>query len=279
MSRGTSSREPYVLTATTKGVTTLTMNRPRRFNGWTMEMMNALKEELRRAASDATTKVVILTGKGRYYCAGVNLGGTLQPAHPKKLHAMIINHNRELFETFLDFPKPLLIAVNGPVIGAATTSATLADGIIAAQSATFSTPFAALSISPEGCSSVHFARLMGAANAERMLGAEGWKPTAKQAKEVGLIQWVAPDGELLSEAQKIAETWAESGIAKRFSGPGELEEMKAVNAAESVRIADSFLSAPFMKAQFKFLWGKKKRGPAGVFFALWVARPFWSRLL
>ena len=182
------------------GVTTLTMNTPARLNGWTMEMMNALKEAFREAAQDDETSVVILTGADPYYCAGVNLSATLRLGHPRKLHAMIVEQNQALFDMFLDFPKPLLIAVNGPAIGASVTSATLCDGIIASEKATFSTPFAALGVTPEGCSSVHFAQLMGSANAERMLGKKGWKPTAGEALEAGLIQWVAPHDKLLEEA-------------------------------------------------------------------------------
>lgn len=271
--------DPHIITTHSNGVTTLRMNRPKRFNGWTMEMMAALRDGFAAATREDATKAVILTGTGRYYCAGVNLAGSFQLEHPKALHAGIVAHNRELFETFLDFGKPLLVAANGPVIGAAVTSATLCDGIIAAESATFSTPFGALHISPEGCSSVLFERLMGPANAERMLGAEGWKPTAAEALDAGLIQWVAGADELMAKAQAIAEEWIATGAVRKFRGPGELQELKSVNARESVGVADSFLSAPFLKAQGKFLWSKNKRGPAAMFFGLWASRRVWSRLL
>ena len=70
------------------------------------------------------------------------------------------------------------------------TSATVADTIIASERATFSTPFARLGVPPEGCSSVHFKRIMGKANADRMLGPEGWTPTAAEAKEAGFVSEV-----------------------------------------------------------------------------------------
>lgn len=260
-------------------VTTLTMNMPARLNGWTMEMMNALKSALREAARDSETAAVVLTGTDPYYSAGVNLGATLKLEHPRKLRALIIEHNQSLFDAFLDFPKPILVAVNGPVIGAAMTSATLCDGMIASEKATFSTPFAALGVPPEGCSSVHFPRLLGEAGAKRMLGKEGWKPTAAEALEAGLVQWVVPHEALLEEAQKIAEEWVEAGAERSFRAGSTLEELKAVNAKESVQVADAFLSAPFLNGQIKFLWGKKKRRPALMFLALRVTRPAWSLLL
>jgi enoyl-CoA hydratase/carnithine racemase len=255
------------------------MNTPERLNGWTMEMMDALKEGFRVAARDDETRVLVLTGADPYYCAGVNLAATLRLGHPRKLHTMIVEQNQALFDAFLDFPKPLLVAVNGPAIGASVTSATLCDGIIASERATFSTPFAALGVTPEGCSSVHFARIMGQANAERMLGEEGWKPTAEEALEAGLIQWVAPHDKLEEESRRIAQEWIASGATRSFRGGSERDELKTVNASEAVALADAFLSTPFLKAQFTFLWSKKKRGPAVMFLTMLITRPLWSRFL
>ena len=275
----TSTDKPLILTQTEAGVTTLTMNRPARLNGWTMEMMNALKEAFSLAAKDDETKVVILTGTDPYYCAGVNLAATLRLGHPRKLRSMIVEHNQELFDAFLDFPKPLLVAVNGPAIGASVTSATLCDGIIASEKATFSTPFSALGVTPEGCSSVQFSRLMGQANADRMLGKEGWKPDGEEALVAGLVQWVAPPDSLGEEAQRIAQEWVSAGATRSFRGGSRRDELKAVNASESQALADAFLGSPFIKAQFRFLWSKKKWGPAAMFLCMLISRPLWSRLL
>jgi len=255
------------------------MNNPRRLNGWTAEMMAAIKEGLKAAAGDDKTRVLILTGTDPYFCAGVNLSAMLRPGHPRKLHAMIVENNQALFDVFLDFPKPILVAINGPAIGASVTSATLCDGIIASEKATFSTPFAALGVTPEGCSSVHFARLMGQANATRMLGEEGWKPTATEALEAGLIQWVAPHDTLAQDANLVAREWISSGVTRSFRGGSGRDELKAINANESIKLADAFLSKPFIKAQFRFLWSKKKWGPAATFLAMLITRPLWSRLL
>ena len=268
-----------ILTQQREGVTTLTMNTPARLNGWTQQMMDALREGMSAAADDDETLVLVLTGADPYFCAGVNLSGTLSMGHPRKMHAKIVENNEGLFNQFLDFPKPMLIAVNGPAIGASVTSATLCDGIIASEKATFSTPFGALGITPEGCSSVHFARLMGEENAERMLGKEGWRPSAEEALEAGLIQWAVPHDQLADEAHRIAREWINEGAQRSFRGGSERDELKAVNARESVELADAFLSAPFIKAQYKFLSSKKKWGPAAMFLAMLISRPVWSRFL
>jgi len=268
-----------VITNKRDGVTTLTMNNPSRLNGWTLEMMDALKECFSLAANDDETQVLVLTGTDPYYCAGVNLGATIRFAHPHKLQLMIKEYNQALFEVFLDFPKPLLVAVNGPAIGASVTSATLCDGIIASEKATFSTPFAALGVTPEGCSSVHFSRLMGKKNADRMLGEEGWKPTAKEALEVGLIQWISPHDKLTQETHRIAQQWITSGAVRSFQAGSEREELKTINEKESAILAATFFGVPFIKAQITFLWGKKKFGLAAMFLTMLISRPLWSRLL
>lgn len=273
------SASDLLLVSTKHHVTTLTMNDPRRLNGWTDEMMLALKTAMNAAATDDDTQAVILTGAGRYYSAGVNLGGTLKLGHPRALRAQVIEHNQVLFDLFIDFKKPILVAVNGPAIGATVTSATVCDAVIAAESATFLTPFHRLGVPPEGCSSIHFARLMGEKNAQRMLGVEGWKPTAQEAVDVGLIDRVVPDAALLETAQQIAEGWVASHKPRTFRGGSTHAELKAVNARESVAVADAFLSPPFLSGQYRFLRSKKKHAPALMFLALRVTHPLWSRLL
>jgi len=255
------------------------MYRPEKLNGWTTQMMDAIKEAFIQAGKDESTKAVILTGEGDYYSAGVNLGGSLKLMHPRKLRDSIVDYNRQLFEAFLRFPKLILVAVNGPAIGASVTSATLCSGIIASEKATFSTPFSALGVTPEGCSSVHFSRLMGEDNAERMLGKEGWKPNAEQALTASLIQWCVPHEKLLSEANKIARNWIAEGKVRSFMAGSQLEELLAVNAQESLVLADAFLGAPFLRGQAKFFWRKKKIIPSLVFWMLCLLRPLWRRFL
>jgi len=275
----TSSAAEYVETSIKDGVATVMMNRPAKLNGWTMEMMDAFKEAFAKADEAKAVKAIILTGSGKYYSAGVNLGGTIQVMPPKELHKLIVEHNQELFEAFLDCKKPILVAINGPAIGASVTSATLCNGIISSETGTFSTPFAALGITPEGCSSIHFSRLMGEKNAQRMLGDEGWKPSAKEALKAGLVQWVVPADELIEEAQKIAQGWVKSGETRKFLAGSELEELQQANARESLELADAFLGADFLREQGRFLWSKKKHAPSLMFFSLWALRPIWGRFI
>lgn len=272
-------KSQLIVRSTKNGVRTLMMNMPKRLNGWTSEMMEALKTSFLDAAADPEVKVVILTGADPYYCAGVNLAGTIKLGHPRKLRELIIEHNQALFDAFLDLPKPILAAINGPAIGASVTSATLCDEIIASEKATFSTPFAKLGITKEGCSSLLFPRILGEKNAARMLEEEGWSPSGAEAKEIGLARWCVPHEELMDQAQRIAEAWIADGRERTFRGSSTKEELKAVNAVESAALADSFLDTPFLDGQLRFLWSRKKRIPAAMFFLLKHTRPLWARLL
>lgn len=268
-----------VVATTTDKVTTLRMNQPRRLNGWTLEMMDELFAALDRARNDEETAVVVLTGTDPYYSAGVNLSSTIQLTHPRELRDEIVRRNQALFDRFIEFDKPLVAAVNGPAIGATVTSATLFDAIVASDKATFSTPFARLGVTPEGCSTVHLPRLIGEANARRMLGPQGWVPTAAEALEVGMVDEVVPHDELLPRAQALGKAWAAAGRTRQFRAGSQRDELLAINAQESEALGDAFLAAPFLMGQARFLWSRKKYGPALTFLGLRLTRPAWSLLL
>mmetsp|Transcript_8534 Transcript_8534/g.20848 ORF Transcript_8534/g.20848 Transcript_8534/m.20848 type:complete len:309 (+) Transcript_8534:3-929(+) len=275
-----SSADGQLRVQVSAGIKTLIYNNPKKLNAWTSKLMMGIRAELDEAASNPSIGAVVLTGTDPYYCAGVDLGAMVsKPMWPSALHALLVSQNTALFETFLCFPKPLFAAVNGPAIGASVTSATLGEGIIASEKATFHTPFHALGIVPEGCSSVHFARLMGEENAERMLGAEGWKPTAAEALGAGLVQKVVPHEDLLSEAQKMAEEWVAAAKPKKLVADNLLEEYKAVNEAESRALADAFLSPSFFENQANMATKKGKTSKALFFSAVKALRPLWGMSL
>ena len=137
-STAVASRTPLVIRTTKNGVSTLLMNNPAKLNGWTKPMLESLRDGFTAASADPACKIVVLTGADPYYCAGVNLADTIRPMHPRVLRDFIVKMNEGLFNLFLDFPKPIIVAANGPAIGACVTSATLCDAIVASERATFS---------------------------------------------------------------------------------------------------------------------------------------------
>jgi len=259
------------------GVVILRMNNPKRLNAWDAKMLDEVEEAFGKHARDPNTKGLVLTGTDPYYCAGVQLSELIKPQVPSRLQTVIEKKNENLFDMFLSFPKPLVCAVNGPAIGASVTSATLADAIIASENATFHTPFATLGITPEGCSSVHFERILGKENADRMLGKEAWKPTAKEAAEVGLITKAVAHEALLDEAERTVRDLVAGGKPRPISEY--VEEYKQVNHAESIALARAFFGVPFLENQKKFLQSRGKDKQARFFSMVLLLRPLWSLFL
>ena len=87
--------------------------------------------------------------------------------------------------------------------------------------------------------------MLGQQGANRMLK-EGWKPTAAEAVEIGLVREVVDHESLLARAQALGEQWVAEGKKKEIPAGGTVEEYKAVNARESLELADAFLSYNFL---------------------------------
>lgn len=139
------------------------------------------------------------------------------------------------------------MAVNGACMLHGTTSASLADAIIASEKAWFSGHFHDEGVRPEGCSTTTLSRLMGEATATRILGREGWEPNAQEAKEAGLVSEVVRHEQLIQRALEMANQWSRSNKTKRVGlGHGSVNEYLNINKAESLGVADDFLSEKFL---------------------------------
>ncbi len=220
----------------------------------------------------------------------MDLAAVLRPMHPGKLVGAISRLNQQLFDQYITFPKPIFAAVNGPSIGAAVTSATLTDGILCNSRATFTTPFAALGLVPEGCSSLLFPRLFGPELSRKML-VDGHKLTAGEALRSGMVARVVesrtpepwlppgPDEALLEAAHEHAEAYVARHGRVRSRSPAQTQELLDVNKRESKALAEAFTSVAFLKAMEAQAQRKGRAAQAAAFAALRSARPLWARLL
>jgi enoyl-CoA hydratase/carnithine racemase len=274
------THEPELVVEVTNHVATVRFNRPKKYNAWREKDTDAMRDAFLAAAADEAIHAVILTGTGKYYCAGADFKDGIALMWPAALRAAKTKYNRELFEAFLNFPKPLVVAVNGPAIGAAVTSSALADFTLCGPAATFRTPFAELGLPAEGCSSVNFPRKLGARNSERML-ADGETMNAANALEIGLVDEVCESTELLQQrAQAVAEELARNGGGRSLFAqtPGLREQLLEVNAQESVDLGNAVLSKPFFQANQRIA---EKQGNKDALWAFWLlekASPIISRL-
>jgi enoyl-CoA hydratase/carnithine racemase len=256
-------------------------------------MLEEIRGTLALAAENLEIAAVILTGMGKYYCAGVDFAGQLALDFPSSLKKMAEESNYELFDLFISFPKPIFAAVNGPAIGASVTSAVLCDMVIANDAATFHTPFKALGITPEGCSSINFPRLMGTEGTKMMLD-EGKKIDADEALRLGLIGEVVQNGSadngngsqlsevissaLVQRSLEIAQKWVNEGRPRLCIDHGLVEQLREVNRFESKQLAESFFKPPFLQAQYEFAKKKNKTAPMWVFWFMNKLHPLLSKL-
>jgi enoyl-CoA hydratase len=190
----------------------LTLNRPERLNAISHDMLRALRAFFDDRHRDYACRVIILTGKGRGFCAGLDLKSYGEEAWqpgvgPVQDRYTFQSDIADLVVKMRHCPQPLIAAVNGPAAGGGLSLAIAADVRIGTPAARFACSFVNLGLS--GCdvgSSYHLPRIVGAAHAAEMIYS-GRLVDAVQAKEMGLITRIMEPPELLDAARGIAREW------------------------------------------------------------------------
>lgn len=198
-----------VLSTLSDGVLTLVLNRPDKLNAFTDEMHLALRAGIQRAHDEAEIRTVLLTGAGRGFSAGQDLGDRdpRRGGPPPDLGYTIGTFYNPTIRLIRALPKPVICAVNGVAAGAGANIALACDIVLAASSARFVQSFSKLGLAPDAGGSWHLARRLGEARAMALaLTAEPL--SAQQAAEWGLIWKVLPDAELMPEANALAVSLA-----------------------------------------------------------------------
>ncbi|MDQ4054645.1 MAG: enoyl-CoA hydratase-related protein [Actinomycetota bacterium] len=192
-------------------VRTITLDRPEALNAFNEALYDATTEALRAAAEDPGVAVVLLTGKGRGFSAGTDLlemhERATNPDFVAGKHGFI-----GLVDALVEFPKPLICAVNGLGLGIGATILGFADLVFMSTEARLKCPFTSLGVAPEAASSYLFPRLMGRQNAAWMLLSAEWV-SAEQALEMGLAWRVCGPDDLLDDARRHAELLASRPIS------------------------------------------------------------------
>jgi len=192
-----------ILAELARGVLTLTLNRPDRMNAFTEEMHLALRAQLDRARTEAEVRAVLITGAGRGFCAGQDLGERDPRKGRADLGHTIGNFYNPLIRQIRALEMPVVCAVNGVAAGAGANIALACDIVIAAESARFIQAFSKLGLTPDAGGSWSLTRLLGEARAKGLaLTAEPL--SAAQAVDWGLIWKAVPDAQLMEEAGALA---------------------------------------------------------------------------
>lgn len=199
----------HILFDLTEGVARLTLNRPDRLNSFTVDMHREVREVLDRLKQEATARVLVLTGAGRGFCAGQDLGdrAVAPGGQSVDLGESIENRYKPLVLALRNLPMPVIAAVNGVAAGAGANIALACDIVIAARSASFIQSFSKLGLVPDSGGTWFLPRLVGNARALG-LAMLGDKLPAEQAAQWGLIWRCVEDAELEDAVDTLAKQFA-----------------------------------------------------------------------
>ncbi|MBW2314488.1 MAG: crotonase/enoyl-CoA hydratase family protein [Deltaproteobacteria bacterium] len=213
---------PYetLLTEVDDGVMTVTLNRPDRLNAFTNQMMSDWLELLDEIDTDDDVRVVVVTGAGRGFCAGADLGtggDTFDNSSREESDEHRDGGGRVTLRLF-DCKKPLIAAINGPAVGVGVTMTLPMDIRIASDQAKFGFVFARRGIVPEACSSWFLPRVVGINQAMEWV-ATGRVFPAEEALAGRLVSRVVPPDDLLPTARELAREIAAntSGVSIALS--------------------------------------------------------------
>jgi enoyl-CoA hydratase/carnithine racemase len=202
------SADAEVLYATGDHVATITLNRPERMNTISGPMLRQLTERLIEADADRDVRVIVLTGTGRAFCAGLDLSEVVRPSQPGDISNVSAGFNdldlRNTPPTVLfNLGKPTICALNGSAAGYGMDTALGCDIRIMAESAKMAAAFTKRGIVPESGGTWFLPRLIGWSKAAELIFT-GRTLTAAQCLEMGLVSQVVPDAELAGAARALA---------------------------------------------------------------------------
>lgn len=211
-----------VLVDLADGVLTLTLNRPDKLNSFNEAMHLALRAGIQRAHDDADVRAVLLTGAGRGFSAGQDLGDR----DPRKggpapdLGATLDTFYNPTLRLIRSLEKPVICAVNGVAAGAGANIALACDIALAAQSARFIQAFAKIGLVPDAGGSWSLSRILGEPRA-KALALTAQPVTAQQAADWGMIWQAVADDALMDQARALALSLAAGptrglGLTKRL---------------------------------------------------------------
>ena len=228
------------------GVCTLALNRPEVYNSFNQSMALQLQQHLDDCAANDEVRVIVITGKGKAFCAGQDLAEATDPNGPG-LQTIVRDHYNPIILKIRSIEKPVIAAVNGVAAGAGANIALACDITIAKQSASFIQAFSKIGLIPDSGGTFFLPRLIGLqkAAAYMMLGE---RVMAEEAERVGMIYTVFADDVFNNESWNIALSLAQMptkalGLTKALlnqSSENTLSAQLIVEGAFQVKAADSF---------------------------------------
>lgn len=181
------------------------LNRPDAGNAIDPALADELSEAADEVSSDPSVRCVVLTGSGRLFCAGGDVGRMAAAGEnaPTFLHDLASSLHGAI-KTLATMAKPLVVAVNGPAAGAGLSLALLGDVVLAAKSAHFTAAYTGIGLTPDGGMSWLLPRVVGLRRAQAMI-LTNERIGAEEAERLNLVTRVVEDDDLAAETGKLAD--------------------------------------------------------------------------
>lgn len=192
-------------------IRTITLSRPDALNAFNEALYDATTEALLAAAEDNSVAVVVITGTGRAFSAGTDVVEMAQRTTDSNFQNGRYGFPG-LIDALVDFPKPLICAVNGMALGIGATMLALSDLVFMSTDARARCPFTALAVAPEAASSYTFPMLLGRHNATWALMSSEWL-SAEQCQQMGLAWKVCAPDELMETTYAHARVLSAKSIS------------------------------------------------------------------
>lgn len=188
-----------------QGVLTITLTRPEKLNAMAGHMRRDLSEALERAGSDSRTRVVVIKGEGRAFCAGGDVGvlSDLIERGNAEEFSRLLGAGRRVVTAIRQMAKPVVAAINGPATSAGFNLALACDIRIASASSSFSESFVRVGLHPDWGGTFFLSQAVPANIACEMFFL-GDLISAERAYQLGLLNRVVPDADLERETQQLA---------------------------------------------------------------------------
>ncbi len=246
-----------------EGVGWLTLNRPERLNAWTYQMSAELTDAIEYCNDADTVGAIVITGEGRGFCAGADISDTFKARLDNAGDESRKGARASGWVDLLRRSKPVIAAVNGPCVGVGATMILPCDVIMAAETAKFGMAFVRMGLVPELASSHYLVQRMGFGRASEMC-LTGRLYTAREAKDMDLVDHLVPHEQLIDKAQELGELMAANPapqlrwIKELISANGCDPDIAAVQRREGEMLEKAYASPEHKEAVAAFL---EKREP------------------
>ena len=185
----------------------INLNRPDVFNSFNREMAFLMQETLDICANDNNIRAIIITGNGKAFCAGQDIGEITNPELNPGFRKILDDHYNPIIKKIRSIEKPIIGAINGVAAGAGANIALACDIVLASENASFIQAFSKIGLIPDSAGTFFLPRLIGMQKATALMML-GDKVTAQEAENLGMIYKYFPADIFENEVLKMATTLA-----------------------------------------------------------------------